>query len=264
MKRLKSLALIFLMLLMLSACGNMNKLADLSTAASTEVADETTAKTTTESITTEATTETTTTEATTETTITEIATEEITTEATTEDPAEAEYNQAVSLFEEGKYYSAQKAFEESKFGDWEQRAEECLQPVPETGEIWHDENMISDKMKLVFNVNEENPEFYRYFEVYDKDKKPVVSLFIAGENSVEIWLPGGDYYVKQAEGTKWYGENELFGDEGTYQTLVFNEIEEDKYLTSLEEGYQWDITINATNANGQSVDSEDSDWDSWN
>ena len=57
-----------------------------------------TIKVTTE-VTTEITTEVTT-EATTE------ATTETTTEATTEDLAEAEYNEACALFDEGKYYSA--------------------------------------------------------------------------------------------------------------------------------------------------------------
>ena len=250
MKRLKSLTLISLMFLTLSACGSMIKLADLSTNASTESATETTAKTTAE--------------VTTETTTTESTTEEITTQATTEDPAEVEYNQAVSLFDEGKYYSAQKAFEECKYGDWERRAEECLQPVPETGEIWHDENMMSDEMKLVFVVNEENSEFYRYFDVYDKDKKLAVSIFVTGENTVETWLPGGDYYIKEASGTKWYGEKELFGAEGIYQTLVFNEDENDRYLTSLKGGYEWKITINSSSEEGQGVESEDCDWDSWN
>jgi hypothetical protein len=77
-------------------------------------------------------------------------------------------------------------------------------------------------------------------------------------------LPGGNYYIKLASGTKWYGEKELFGEEGSYQTLVFNENENDRYLTSLKEGYEWKIEINASNSVGQGVESEDSNWDSWN
>ena len=46
--------------------------------------------------------------------------------------------------------------------------------------------------------------------------------------------------------------------------MIFNESEDDRYVTSLEEGYQWDIKINASEVNGQNVDSETSDWDSWN
>ncbi len=130
-----------------------------------------TAKATTE-VTTEETTEKTTeamTEATTE------ATTEVTTEATTENPAELEYNEACELFDEGKYYSAKKAFESSQFGDWEERAAQCFQTAPETGEIFHD----------------------------------------------------------------------------------------DKYLTSLDEGYEWKITINTSVDGGQGVESEETDWDSW-
>ena len=82
-----------------------------------------------------------------------------------EDAAKAEYDRAVALFDEGKFYSAKAAFEKSGYKDWEQRAAACVQPMPETGELSHDENMRSDKMILVFNVNEENGDMGRYITV---------------------------------------------------------------------------------------------------
>lgn len=219
-----------------------------------EVAEVTT-EVTTES-TTEATTESTT-EATTE------VTTEATTEATTEDPAEAEYNNANALFEEGKYYSAKKAFENNKYGDWEQRAAECVQTKPETGEIWHDENNTSDNMILTFVVESEEENTSRYIAVYTKDHELVESLFINGTGTVETSLKGGEYYVRSATGTDWYGETELFGEDGKYENMIFDEVEDDRYLTSLEEGYEWKITINTTSTGGQGVESEETDWESW-
>lgn len=178
-----------------------------------------------------------------------------------DDSAKAEYDRACALYDEGKYYSAKQAFEQSAYGDWEQRAAECVQPMPETGELFHDPNMTSDSMILNFVVNEEDASKGTYISVYTKDNKLVETVFIKGGGTVETWLPGGEYYIKDSTGTEWYGEDEQFGPNGYYESMVFNEVEGDPYLTALTEGYQWDITINATSDAGQGVGSEEGSWD---
>lgn len=175
--------------------------------------------------------------------------------------AEAEYNRAVSLFDEGKFYSAKVAFENSKYKDWEQRAAACVQPMPETGELFHDANMKSDNMMLNFIVNEEDAAKAWYITVYTKDNALVESLFIKGSGSVETNLPGGEYYVKDSSGTEWYGADEQFGADGYYETMVFDKVEGDRYLTVLDEGYIWDITINNADGSGQGVGSEKVSWE---
>lgn len=178
-----------------------------------------------------------------------------------EDAAKAEYDHAVALFDEGKFYSAKAAFEKSGYKDWEQRAAACVQPMPETGELSHDENMRSDKMILVFNVNEENGDMGRYITVLTKDNKLVESLFVKGAGTVETGIPGGEYYVKSSSGTEWYGADEQFGPDGLYITMVFNETEGDPNLTTLNEGFRYDITINNVTGEGQGVASEETGWD---
>lgn len=178
-----------------------------------------------------------------------------------EDAAKAEYDRAVALFDEGKFYSAKAAFEKSGYKDWEQRAAACVQPMPETGELSHDENMRSDKMILVFNVNEENGDMGRYITVLTKDNKLVESLFVKGAGTVETGIPGGEYYVKSSSGTEWYGADEQFGPDGLYITMVFNETEGDPNLTTLNEGFRYDITINNVTGEGQGVASEETGWD---
>lgn len=178
-----------------------------------------------------------------------------------EDAAKAEYDHAVALFDEGKFYSAKAAFEKSGYKDWEQRAAACVQPMPETGELSHDENMRSDKMILAFNVNEENGDMGRYITVLTKDNKLVESLFVKGAGTVETGIPGGEYYVKSSSGTEWYGADEQFGPDGLYITMVFNEVEGDPNLTTLNEGFRHDITINNVTGEGQGVASEETGWD---
>ena len=177
-----------------------------------------------------------------------------------DEQAEAEYNRACALFDEGKYYSAKVAFEKSAYKDWEQRAAACVQPMPETGELFHDENMTSDNMILAFCVESQDDNKGMYITVYTKDKKLVESLFIKGADTVETKIPGGEYYVKDASGTEWYGADEQFGPDGHYESMVFNEIEGDPYLTALEEGYRSLITINTSPGGGQGVGSEENSW----
>jgi hypothetical protein len=177
-----------------------------------------------------------------------------------DEQAEAEYNRACTLFDEGKYYSAKAAFEKSAYKDWEQRAAACVQPMPETGELFHDENMTSDNMILAFCVESQDDNKGMYITVYTKDKKLVESLFIKGADTVETKIPGGEYYIKDASGTEWYGADEQFGPDGHYETMVFNEIEGDPYLTAPEEGYRWLITINTSPSVGQGVGSEENSW----
>ena len=165
------------------------------------------------------------------------------------------------MFDEGKFYSAKAAFEKSAYEDWEQRAADCVQPMPETGELFHDEGMWSDNMILAFNVNAQEENKGLYITVYTKDGSLVESVFVKGSGIVETKIPGGEYYIKDSSGTEWYGTDEQFGPSGHYENMVFNEVEGDPNLAALEEGYKWDITINSETADGQSVDSEESTWE---
>jgi hypothetical protein len=185
----------------------------------------------------------------------------VSTSSSSDDSAKAEYDRACALYDEGKYYSAKEAFEKSAYGDWEQRAAACVQPMPETGELFHDPDMTSDNMILNFIVNEDDASKGYYISVYTKDKKLAETLFVKGSGTIETRLPGGEYYVKDSCGTEWYGEDEQFGPNGYYESMVFNTVEGDPYLTALEEGYQWDITINDANGTGQGVGSEEGSWD---
>ena len=181
-----------------------------------------------------------------------------------EEQGKAEYDRATALFEEGKYYSAKKAFEESGYGDWGQRAAACVQPMPETGELWHNTDLESDEMILSFDVNEQDSNTGWYISVYTEDKKPAATVFVKGSGTVETKLPGGNYYIKDAKGTEWYGEDELFGPDGHYENMIFDEVEGDRYLTALDAGYEWKITIQNADAQGQGVGSEETGWEDRN
>ena len=180
------------------------------------------------------------------------------------DQAKEEYMRAIALFEEGLFYSAKEAFENSSYEDYQQRALDCIQTMPQTGEIWHDENMISDNMRLDFITFEEDENIGRYIAVYTKENNLVETIFIQGSGTVETWIPSGTYCIKDASGTTWFGEKELFGKEGKYETMLFNENDENPHLTTLRVDYIWTITINSLNNTGGEIGSQEDDWESWN
>lgn len=181
----------------------------------------------------------------------------------TVDPAKAKYDEAVALYDAGKYYSAKVAFEESQYEDWEERAAACVQTMPETGEYWHSSSMESDEMELVFTVNDNPSDLGLFIAVYTEDKELAEIVFFRGADSVETWLPGGNYYIKDASGYEWYGDIELFGADGYYETMVFEEFDGDPYLSAFDAGYAWEITINTSSTDGQGVSAEENDWQSW-
>lgn len=177
------------------------------------------------------------------------------------DKARAEYEQARALFDEGKYYSAKVAFEECEYADWEERAAACVQSMPRDGELFHDENMVGDKMWLVFEVKDDRESIGRFISVYTKDNILAETVFIQGSGRVSTKLPGGEYYIKCAWGTVWYGPDEQFGPDGHYETCVFNEVDGDQSLLKLEEGYEWEIAFYYNDGRTGGVNTEETSWE---
>ena len=174
-----------------------------------------------------------------------------------------DYLKASALYLDEHYFLAKEIFETCTYKDSAERAASCVQPFPETGELWHNKDMISEKMELEINVSfVDDEEEGRYIMIYSEEGENAANIFIGGADAIVSKLPGGNYRMKSATGKEWYGIKDMFGKEGKYENLIFNEFEDDKYLTKLEEGFRWTITINTSNV-GQTVDTEDVGWEQW-
>jgi len=175
------------------------------------------------------------------------------------------YLQGCAYYMTEKYYHAMEAFQESGYSDYEERAAACEQPWPSDGELWHNTDVSGSEMNLVFDVYSDNKAKARCFEVYTQDGTKAAVLFLTGSGKVSTWLPGGSYRIKDAAGDVWYGLQDIFGRNGRYEYMSFHEFEEDEYLTRLDAGYEWTITVNAEQGNPEAagVGSIDTDWDTW-
>ena len=159
-----------------------------------------------------------------------------------EDPQEALalYAEGLILFEEEMYYSAWEAFTSSGYGDWEERAEACAQPQPETGELFHAESELPEDMMIKFIARQKDTS-NMFIRVY-REEELVSSVFISGPGKVSIKLPGDtEYSIKEGDGEIWYGEKEAFGRNGYYETVYLNHEGLEKYL--FKSNYSYEITI---------------------
>ena len=181
-----------------------------------------------------------------------------------EDQMDEPYKAGIAYMSEGKFYSARESFLMSDLEEAEIAAQQCIQDFPATGEIWHNSSLVSNEMFLDFAVLNSEDSVGRCFMVYTEDGRLASILFVSGKGTAQTKLPGGHYRIRDAAGTEWYGTKEFFGRDGEYEYMVFEEFDEDEYLTDLPAGYEWTISINTNGQEqGTGVSSDDMDWDTW-
>lgn len=168
------------------------------------------------------------------------------------------YSAGMALFFEERYYSAMKAFTESRYGDWEEWAALCQQTKPETGELWHDPDQTDEDTQLTIRVEQEDTDLLA--RIYKEDVL-ISSVYIAGTDRVTIKLPGDEVYrIRDGIGRTWYGEKEAFGEEGTYEAMIFDEKGTDEVL--LKSGYAYELRFIVWGA-GAPPGPEPKDWESF-
>ena len=167
----------------------------------------------------------------------------------------ATYAIAEGLLNNGQPYEAFKVFKSlGSYEDAADRAQACTTPYPDTGEVYHDGNYYSSAVRLNLDGNALTTP--RYIKIYSGDTL-VASLFINPYSSTNINLPSGTYTIKSASGTNWFGPDVMFGDEGFYFTMTF---ENDSTSVYMQNNYIYTLTLNVTSGNVGSVPSSRDDF----
>ena len=171
---------------------------------------------------------------------------------------EYEYTRGCALVAQGKFYSAKLAFESSGYGDWEARAAACVQPWPKTGQLYKNSAVKGSSTELVVKFNS-NPDTAMLVKIYTTDGVLARTLFIGGTGKAKTSLPAGTYIIKDGTGKNWYGEEESFGNEGSYEIMTFGEGEQE---VQLKRNYIATITVNVQEAdpNASGVGSAYENW----
>ena len=183
----------------------------------------------------------------------------------TMDSQKYEYLAGLAFWIRGEFYDASVHFAICGRDDADALVNACIQPWPGTGLLYQNPNYVSQDMHLIIQVDSRDPEYAGLYKIIAQNGDTAANLFIAGANAADVWLPGGIYMIKEATGKNWYGGRDLFGEKGSYETMLFYEFEGQDELTLLDSGYEWIISVNISQANpeGSNVGSQWTDYGSF-
>lgn len=174
------------------------------------------------------------------------------------EPAEYDYMRACALEAQRKYASAKTMFEDCGWGDWETRAEACVQPWPATGVLYKNPDVSGSSTELTVKFNTD-PDTAMLVKIYTLDDRLARTMFIGGTGQATCSLPADTYIVKDGTGKNWYGEVEAFGSEGYYEIMTFGDGGQEVQLL---ENYSATITVNVQEDNPNAI-GVGSNWESW-
>lgn len=130
---------------------------------------------------------------------------------------EEDYQAAMKLYNEGKYYSAKVAFDKlGSYKDAAKKAESCIRSTPSSGEIYHNKNYKSSSVSLKITAPSGQDTFLKIYS----GGTLVSTVFIRAGKSTTVYLPSGTYTIDADYGSTWYGTTESFGPKGSYCTLL--------------------------------------------
>ena len=132
-----------------------------------------------------------------------------------------DYALADQLFAAGDRYDAYVAFEElGGYSDAAARAQSCIVPITGSYEAYHDPGFVSAScdLTIVSHAADETS----FVKLYCGDTL-VSSVFVLPGASMKISVPPNTYRIKAASGVNWFGDTDLFGDEGEYYTMTFDD-----------------------------------------
>ena len=161
------------------------------------------------------------------------------------------YDAAAALLNDKKYYDAYQAFSAlGGFEDAAAKAESCKQKFPKTGQCYRNKKFKSTAVALTI-VPPKNDQ-RNYLKIYSGDD--LVSCVALGKGKkATVRLPVGTYTIKDAYGTgPWFGDTDMFGDDGTYLKLTNG----DAGTFKLKANMAYTLTLRSDSAKGDSVGSD--------
>lgn len=171
---------------------------------------------------------------------------------------EIAYDEAAALYAGGEYYEAYLAFLAiPDLRDAASRAEDCIQIFPGTGELYHNEDYATRSCALTIRTPKEESS-RNYIKIYSDSGDLVSTIAISSGDSAKVWLPAGQYRIKNAYSDGgWFGEEDLFGDDGIYN--VMKNGSGDNELFKLEKNYSYTLSLRMSGGSGNDVDTERED-----
>ncbi len=166
-----------------------------------------------------------------------------------------DYNTADWWATTGDFYGAYLQFMAlGDFSDAAERALACIQPNPENGELYRNPDYA--KKSCAINIKNGSTDSSVYLKIYTSDDVLVSTVFIGAGQKAKVKLPSGSYRFKRAVGNNWFGETDMFGNEGYYEVLLFDNGSD---VTKLSSSYIYTLSFaveDGGNISGEQVGAE--------
>ena len=147
---------------------------------------------------------------------------------------EATYQAGKKYYDNGEYYKARKEFLSiSGYKKADEKAESCIQSMPENGAL------KTGNGGIAFTITAPDIDYKVFVKLYDSDGNAVGQVFLHPNNSSTVNMAAGTYTIKVAYGSEWYGEKDLFGDEGIYYQLLNGSSND----FNMENGYTYTLDL---------------------
>ena len=126
------------------------------------------------------------------------------------------YAMAEEYYEEGLFYTAYNLFISlGNFRDSADRAEQCIQEHPSTGQLYRNQDFTGTAVELRIRTPSEDPR-PTVVKIYTEDEVLVSTIFIRAGSSSTVRLPVNTYMIRIGYGDNWFGEYEYFGDANAF------------------------------------------------
>lgn len=140
------------------------------------------------------------------------------------------YISGLEAYSLDQFYNAYVLFQEAgNIGDAAAMAEKCILPAPSTGTILEGDAYSSGSvdLKIIAPAGEDC-----YVKVY-KDGVLSYTAYIRGGEDYTKSLSSGTYSINVGYGQgRWFGPDDMFGDEGNYEKLLLGEDSYESYMES--------------------------------
>ena len=157
------------------------------------------------------------------------------------------YRKGQEQLEAGEHYAAYKTFSAlGDFEDAEEQAKACIVDPPSTGQTYRNDAYGGSACSLIFKPPTGDGS-RTYIKLYSADNTLVSTVFINAGDQAKIALPAGDYRIKAAYSFgDWFGEEDMFGDEGVYELLKSDLTNP---IFSLESDWTYTLTLRTSESN---------------
>ncbi len=132
------------------------------------------------------------------------------------------YEDAEKALKKGHNYDAYIGFSSlGNYLDAAERAQACILSRPKTGETYHNGSYKSSAVTLkIIPPSDGNDNYMKLYAIENGKETLVLCAYFRSGEKITIKVPAGTYCIKIAYSSgSWFGETDMFGDNGTYQRL---------------------------------------------